>query len=373
MKYSALLFLALLAACSCSQPATPDNAPLVFVGTYTGDLGFVQGKAEGIYTCRLDTATGALTVVDTARGIRNPSFLTLSADKKKLYAVAENGGKPGEPYGSVVAYRISPSGRLEKINEQPSYGAAPCHIALDAGGQVALVANYATGNVASYRINPDGSLSDSLCRVQHPGKSPWAHMILPMPGRTGRVVAVDKGADQLFVYALENGKLRRLDSLRLPAGAGPRHLDFHPSDPTLAVVICENNSTLVSVRFDAQGLHPQALYTQTTLPPDFQGKNTCADVHIHPGGQLVYGSNRGHNSIAVFGLDAASGRLQPLGHTPTQGETPRNFLITPKGNLLLVANQNTGNVATFRINTKTGQLLPTGLVRAIPTPVCLKM
>lgn len=372
MKYLPLLF-SLMVACSQHQETKPDSRPIVFVGTYTEDLGFVQGKAAGIYTCRLDTATGALTITDTAAGIANPSFLAISPDKQYLYAVAENGGKPEAPYGSVVAYRIEPGGKLLKINEVPSYGVAPCHVSTDATGKYVFIANYATGNVVSYGVNPDGSLSDSLSADTHPGATPWAHMIIPTPFGPGRVLAVDKGDDQVFLYQLEQGKLRRADSLRLSPGAGPRHFDFHPTDPTLGFVINENSSSIASVRFGADGLKPIILDSLSTLPAGFTGQNTCADIHVHPNGRFVYGSNRGHNSIAVFSVDGASGKLGLAGHEATRGLLPRNFMIRPDGRLLLAANQNSDNVVAFKIDPETGMLTHTGAVSSVPTPVCLKM
>ena len=372
IRYSVPALL-LLAACTAQQAPKPDQRPLLFVGTYTEDLGFVNGKAAGIYTCRFDTASGALTIVDTTTGIANPSFLAVSPDKKYLYAVAENGGKPEAPYGSVVAYSIDPAGALTKINEVPSYGAAPCHISVDATGRYVLVANYVTGNVVSYGLKADGSLTDSLSTDRHPGATPWAHMIIPTPFGPGRILAVDKGDDQVFLYQLDQGLLRRTDSLHLPPGAGPRHFDFHPAEPTLGVVINENSSSLATVRFDAGGRNPRVLDSLSTLPAGFQGANTCADVHIHPNGRFVYGSNRGHNSIAIFAVDATSGKLTFIGHEPTQGAAPRNFLITPDGKWLLVANQNSDNVVAFQIDSQTGKLSPSGQVSPVPTPVCLKM
>lgn len=366
----ALLFLA---ACTQNQPPKQDTRPIVFVGTYTEDLGFVQGKAGGIYTCRLDTSTGALTITDTATGIANPSFLTVSPDRNFLYAVAENGGKPEAPYGSVVAFRMDEGGKLIKINEVPSYGVAPCHISTDAGGKYVLIANYGTGNVVSYGINPDGSLTDSLSSDQHPGRSPWAHMIIPTPFGPERILAVDKGDDQVFLYQLDKGKLHRMDSLHLPPGAGPRHFDFHPAIPELGFVINENSSSIASVRFGAGGLKPVVLDSLSTLPADFKGKNTCADIHVHPNGRFVYGSNRGHNSIVIFSVDPASGKLTLVGHESTQGALPRNFMITPDGNLLLAANQNSDHVVAFRIDPVTGKLKHTGASSNVPTPVCLKM
>ncbi len=364
--------LLLLAACTTGKYPAGSHLPLVFVGTYTEDLGFVHGKAAGIYTCRFDPATGALTVVDSATGIANPSFLALAPNRKYLYAVAENGGKPGAPYGSVAAYRIGPGGHLTKINEVPSYGVAPCHVSVDASGRYALVANYATGNVVSYGIGADGGLSDSLSADQHPGHSPWAHMIIPVPGRRNEVLAVDKGVDRVYLYRFEAGILRRADSLRLSPGAGPRHFDFHPSDPTLGFVINENSSSLASVRFGKDGWKPVVLDSLSTLPAGFRGSNTCADVHVHPNGRFVYGSNRGHNSIAIFSVDPLSGKLTLVGHEPTQGALPRNFMITPDGNWLLAANQNSDTVVAFRIDPNTGRLTPAGQSSRVMTPVCLR-
>lgn len=365
--------LLLLAACGQKQPQQQDTRPIVFVGTYTEDLGFVQGKAAGIYTCRLDTLTGALTITDSTTGIANPSFLTLSPNKKYLLAVSEGGGKPEAAYGGLVAYGINENGKLLKINGVPSYGVAPCHVSTDASGQYVLVANYVTGNVVSYGLHSDGSLTDSLSSDQHPGAAPWAHMIIPTPFGPERVLAVDKGDDQVFMYQLTAGKLRRLESLRLSPGAGPRHFDFHPADPTLGFVINENSCSVASVRFGADGLKAAILDSLSTLPAGFQGKNTCADIHVHPNGRFVYGSNRGHNSIAIFSVDTASGKLTLVGHEPTQGALPRNFMITPDGKLLLVANQNSDNVVAFRIDPATGKLTPTGANSRVPTPVCLKM
>lgn len=371
MKYLShfLLALAGCAFCCCRFGKTP---PLLFVGTYTEDLGFVQGKASGIYTCRFDPASGALTVIDSTTDIANPSFLALSPDQRFLFAVAENGGKPNQPYGSVAAYRIGPGGHLNKINEVPSYGVAPCHIAIDASGRYVLVANYTTGNVVSYLIGADGALSDSVSSDQHPGKLPRAHMIIPIPRQFNRVLAVDKGGDQVYFYRFDDGVLNRTGSLYLAPGAGPRHFDFHPTDPALGFVINENSSSLASVRLDEDGLGAIILDSLSTLPAGFQGNNTCADIHVHPNGRFVYGSNRGHNSIVIFGIERATGKLSLVGHESTQGAVPRNFMLTPDGNWLLVANQNSDVVVAFRIDPKTGKLTPAGQSSRVLTPVCLR-
>jgi 6-phosphogluconolactonase len=372
------LFLANVAIwSSCNTPTssspavTTDERPLIFVGTYTQKLGHVDGKATGIYTCRLDTATGTLQIVQTAADIDNPSFVALSPNKKILYAVGENGGKPEQPFGSVAAYRVEPDGKLLKINELPSYGVAPCHVSTDATGRFVFVANYVTGNVLSYGTRPDGGLTDTLAMRQHPGAHPWAHQVRTSPDNR-LLWAVDKGADQVFTYDLgADGRLRPAGSLTLEAESGPRHLDFCPADRSLVAVINELSCTILTFRRDSAGRFGSLAPAVSTLPADFSGANTCADLHFHPNGRFLYGSNRGHNSIAVFAVAPATGQLAPIEHVPTGGEVPRNFLITADGKWLLVANQNSSTVTAFRIDAATGRLTPTSTPSPIPTPVCL--
>lgn len=372
------ILFALLGLYACQStptpPATPhtDQRPLIFVGTYTQKMGHVDGKASGIYTCRFDTETGALTVVDSTTDIENPSFVCVSPDKKYLYAVAENGGTPEQPWGSVAAYQIKENGKLLKINEMPSYGVAPCHISTDQSGKFVLVANYGTGNVATYGVQADGKLTDSLCTVQHPGKSPWAHMMIPTPDPS-EVWAVDKGADKVFRYQLSpDGKLKAQGNILTAKGAGPRHLDFNPVAKGQFALINELGNSVNYYWKDAAGTVGR-IDSLPTLPAGFKQENYCADIHFHPNGKFLYGSNRGHNSIVVYSVDTQTGKLALLEHESTQGLAPRNFLITPDGKWLLAANQNSGNVAAFRIDAATGLLTPAGKPSLVPTPVCLKM
>ncbi|MBL7815945.1 MAG: lactonase family protein [Saprospiraceae bacterium] len=368
-----LLFL-LLIVVSCTTPKKDlSQQPIVFVGTYTQKLGHVDGKAFGIYTCRMDTQTGELTVVDSVGGIANPSFLTISPDKKYLYAVAENGGKPEEPFGSVVAYKITAGGKLLKINEMPSYGVAPCFVSTDQAGQNVYIANYVTGNVVSYHVKTDGGLSDSISTHQHKGDNEaWAHQIIQSPD--GKyLLSCDKGADKIYVYNYDStGKLLPLSNatITLQKGAGPRHLAFNPLKSNQFYVINEVDNTLSTVAFSDKSVIEENL---PTLPYDFSGKSFTADVHVHPNGKFVYGSNRGHNSIVVFAANENTGKLAPIQHESTKGLFPRNFMITPDGGLLLVANQNSSNIVAFKIDEKTGKLTPTGANSCVFTPVCLKM
>jgi 6-phosphogluconolactonase len=364
-------FPVLIYACTAAKKTDLSQQPILFVGTYTQKLGHVDGRATGIYTCRFNTETGIVTVVDSATDVVNPSFVTVSPDKKYLYSVGEVSGSGTQRLGKVLSYKIRDGGKLLKINEMPSYGNAPCHISTDNTGRFVFAANYLTGNVLSYGVKADGGLTDTVCMDQHAGKSPWAHQIRPMPDGK-HVIAVDKGADKVFIYALgQNGILAYKNSVTTAKGAGPRHMDIMPKNANRIAVINENSSALGIYDIDPKTMNIKLLDSTSTLPKDFTGSNTCADVHFHPNGKFVYGSNRGHNSIVTYAIDEQTGKLTVVGHTPTQGLVPRNFMITPDGAWLLVANQNSSNVVSFKIDTKTGMLANKGIVNVVMTPVCL--
>lgn len=371
MKNLFILLSLFLVACNPTKKTASDAQPIVFVGTYTQKLGHVDGKATGIYTCRLNTATGVLSVVDSIK-TDNPSFLTVSPDKKFVYSVGEISGNGVERLGKIAAFKVDEGGKLTKINEFPSYGNAPCHISTDKTGKFVFVANYVTGNILSYGVRADGGLTDSICMIQHPAKQPWAHNI-QVNHDNKYVFAVDKGADRIFTYELaQNGKLIPVSNIKTADGSGPRHLDFNPKNPLRFVAINENSSAMGSYEYDAKTLKMNLLDSLTTLPSDFKEWNSCADVHFHPNGKFVYGSNRGHNSIVIYSYDSASGKLTFVGHQSTQGAFPRNFMITPDGKLLLAANQNSSTVASFKIDETTGKLTPLSMSN-IFTPVCLKL
>jgi 6-phosphogluconolactonase len=369
------ILLSLFIFNACSTPKTNEqlkNQPIIFVGTYTQKLSHVKGNASGIYTCRFDTLTGVLTVVDSATDIVNPSFLTISPDKKYVYSVGEEAGSGTTRLGKVAAYKNTGEGKLLKINELPSYGNAPCHISTDKTGQYVFVANYLTGNVLSYGVKTDGGLTDTISMDQHKAPSPWAHNI-QVSADNKNVFAVDKGADKIYLYALgEKGQLIPKTDISTATGAGPRHLDFNPTNPYQFVAINENSSAMGSYVYDANTLKIKFLDSLSTLPKDFTANNTCADVHFHPNGKFVYGSNRGHNSIVIYSFNPQTGKLTFIGHESTQGEIPRNFMITPDGKWLLAANQNSDSVVSFKIDGETGKLT---MVKKniVMTPVCLKM
>ena len=354
---------------------------IVYIGTYTRSEPHVQGKAAGIYIYRLDGATGALHQLGVAGGVTNPSFVTVDAAQRYLYAVQELDMYAGQPGGAISAFAIDPhTCALTLLNHQPTHGANPCYVGIDNSGRYAMVANYSGGNVSIFPIGDDGALAPATAVVQHQGVAthhdgPHAHSIVATPD-SRYLLAPDCGLDRIFIYRLDTarGALIANDPpyVMLAPGAGPRHLAFHPSGSTL-FCINERNSTLTVLAYAPDGAVLRELQTVSTLPDGFTGQNSCADIHIHPSGRFLYGSNRGHNSIAIFAVDAATMELRLLGHASTAGRTPRNFGIDATGTLLLAANQDTDTVVAFQIDQATGALTPTGQITNVPSPVCVRM
>jgi 6-phosphogluconolactonase len=358
---------------------------LIYMGSYTRQHAHVHGRAEGIYAYRLDSASGALTYTNQMMATVDPSFVAIEPQNRYLYAVNEVAEFAGQSGGAISAFAIdAQTGGLTLLNQQPSHGAAPCHLSVDQTGKYVLVANYGGGSVAMFPIREDGRLGEATDFIQHAGSSvnpqrqagPHAHSITIDPANRF-AFAADLGLDKIMIYRLDldRGKLVPNDVqpwVEVQAGAGPRHFDFHPS-ARYAYVINELDSTMTAFAYDAANGTLQEIQTVSTLPAGFTGRNYTADVHVHPSGKFVYGSNRGHDSIVIFAIDEDTGKLTLVGHEPTQGETPRNFAIDSTGTFLLAANQNSDTVVTFRIDQGTGKLEPTGHVAEVPTPVCLKL
>lgn len=365
-----------------SNSASRDSAFLVYVGTYTETVSASGQKSDGIYLFRMEPDTAALTLVDVTSGDANPSFLALHPNGRFLYAAHEVGQFDGQPGGGVSAFARQPqTGQLTLLNHQSSGGGHPCHVSVDALGQHLLVANFTGGNVAVLPIDPDGKLRPATDVVSHhpsdseapPTKTPHAHSITLDP--TNRyAIAADLGLDQLLVYRFDpaQSRLRPHSRVKVRAGAGPRHLAFHPGG-RYAYLINELDATLTAYAFEATDGSLRELQTAPTLPAGDPSRKQCADVHVAPSGKFVYGSNRGHDSLVIYAIDQASGRLTYVGHESTRGQTPRNFAIDPGGNFLLVANQDSNTIVTFRIDPQTGQLSPTGPEIEVPAPVCLKI
>lgn len=349
---------------------------LLYVGTYT------EGNhSDGIHLVRFDTATGALRHSGVVDAGRNPSFLAIHPRGHTLYAVNETTEWEGKAAGGVSAFDVAPTtGALTPLGQQSSEGGAPCYISIDRAGRVALVANYVGGNVAVLPI-VDGSIGRASHVVQHAGKGPnaerqegpHAHCIVTDPSNRF-ALAVDLGVDRVLVYRLgDDGRLQHVaggDAV-LAAGAGPRHLTFHPALP-LVYVANELNSTVSTFRFDATRGVMSPVDTRSTLPAGWTGTNYPADIHMAPSGRHLYLSNRGHNSIAVYSVAERTGSLALEQHISTEGDWPRNFSLDPSGNWLLVANQRSGSVVVLRRDQSTGRLSPTGTRLDIPRAVCLR-
>ncbi len=350
----------------------------VYIGTYT------RGESRGIYRAVLCATDGILSEPELAAETANPSFLAIHPNRRFLYAVGEAGTFEGRPEGGVVAFAIdAQTGMLTRLNAQSSGGRGPCHLVVDGAGRNVLVANYGGGSVAVLRIGPDGRLRPASALMQHEGRSvhprrqtaPYAHSVNLDAANRFAFVA-DLGLDQVLVYRFrsEAGTLERHNPpfARVAPGAGPRHFAFHPSG-RFAYVINELDCTITAFAYDAEQGRLHTLHSVPTLPDDFDGENTTAEIVVHPSGRFVYGSNRGHDSIAGFRVDEETGRLAPIGHTPTGGQTPRNFALDPPGRFLLAQNQASDSVVVFRIDPETGDLAPTGSRMTVPSPVCIRM
>lgn len=355
---------------------------LVYIGTYTSG----KSRSKGIYIYKLNIDSGELKPYRTVENVIEPSYLVIDKERKYLYAVNETVEYEGAESGAVSAFAINQStGDLTFLNKQPSLGGAPCHVSVSDNGKFALVANYVGGNIAVLPIQKDGKLGASIDLEQHSGsgankerqESAHAHSI-NFDKKNRFAVACDLGVDKIFVYEFDRqaGKLKlnaEQPFFETKSGAGPRHFAFHRNGKT-AFVINELDSTVTALDFDAKRGTLKEIQVVSTLPTDFKGvNNSCADVHVAPNGQFLYGSNRGHDSIVSYKIDGQTGKLELLEHTSTQGKTPRNFVIDPTGKFLLAANQNSDSVVVFRVDEKSGKLSPAGKPVDVPTPVCLKL
>jgi len=366
----------------------PERA-LVYVGTYSEPILFgtrqvLQGKGRGIHAFRLDPVTGALEPCGITEGVRNASYLAFGPSRRFLYCVNELKELDGVASGGVSAFAVDgTTGRLTFLNRKPSHGTDPCHLIVDATGSHVLLANFASGSVCVLPILGDGSLGDASAVVQHQGSSvdprrqagPHAHAVAI--DQANRYVFVpDLGLDKVMIYRFDaqQGTLKANEHqpfVAVAAGAGPRQLVMHPNG-TLAFLINELSSTITSYSYDPDHGRLEELHTVSTLPRGFAGHSTCAEVQITPSGAYLYGSNRGHDSLVIHAVDAATGGLRLVGHESTRGSIPRHFEVGPTGAILAVANQDSGSVVTFRIDPGSGTLAATGHIVDVGTPICVR-
>ena len=349
---------------------------LLYVGTYTG------GDSMGIYCYQLDRSTGQLRPMGDYE-VDNPSYLAIDSTRNRLFAVNESSVFGGRPGGSVSALAIEPSsGKLTLINQQFSHGGAPCYLTVDRNGRYLLLVNYMGGNIVVLPVDEDGALGEPSDIVTHSGSSqhptrqeaPHPHSIVLDPENNFAFIP-DLGLDKVMQYRFnaEDGRLHPNERpyLKTKPGSGPRHMVFHPTHDN-AYVINELNSTITGYSYDPIRGHLRDIQTVSTLPEGYGGTNITADLHLSPNGRFLYGSNRGHDSIAHFAVDQETGQLTLIDITSTEGAKPRGFAIDPTGAFLLAANQDSHSIIIFRIDQGNGKLIPTGHGIHIPSPVCLK-
>jgi 6-phosphogluconolactonase len=339
----------------------------VYFGTHTA------GAGKGFSLAHFDTISGALSKPEFLLEAPAPAYFIIAPDSRHLYTCNST--------GFVSAYAIDPAtGRLTLLNQKPAGGGDPSYISLDATAQFILDANYDGGNIAVWKIAPDGGIGERTAFVQHTGKSvdpqrqmhAFAHSIRTDPSNRFVLVA-DLGLDKLFVYKFDvkTGSLTPNDPpfVTVKPGSGPRHVVFHPNGRWV-YLITEMGSTIIQYDWDtARGVLKEGR-TISTLPADFHGSSACSEIAVHSNGKFLYASNRGHDSIAVFAIDAGSGRLTPLEYVPSGGKTPRNFALDPSAQWMLVTNHGNNVAMVFRIDQATGKLTPVGTPVEVPYPFC---
>jgi 6-phosphogluconolactonase len=348
---------------------------LVYFGTHS------TGPGLGFSIAHFDTATGVLTTPRFDVEAVAPAFFVIHPDGRHLYTCNSIDTVHGQPGATVSAYAIEPkTGHLTLLNQQPAGGSDPSYVCLDHTGRHVLVANYQAGNIAVLALKPDGSLGERTAFAQHTGSSvdpkrqthAYAHSIIVDPANRFVLVA-DLGLDRLFVYRFDekDGSLQPNDPpfATVRPGSGPRHVKFHPNGRWV-YLINEMGCTVTAFTWDSAHGALTEFQTVSTLPADFKGTNTCAEIVVHPNGRFLYGSNRGHDSLAVFTIDPDTGRLAPLEHVSTQGKSPRNFTFDPTGKWILCTNHGSDNAVVFRVDEATGRLTPAGQPVSVPSPFC---
>ncbi|QGZ66197.1 lactonase family protein [Paraburkholderia acidisoli] len=348
---------------------------LLVVGTYTLPMPHVNGQGKGLYVLGFDTATGRLSERSIQEAV-NPSYVALSADRRRLYAVREVDGNDGP---GVSTFELDPrTGALRLLNDTPTPGGWPCHVSVDNDVSLLLVSNYATGEVLRYRLDAQGVPAEAPQLLKREGSGPnaarqdgpHAHCALVSPDKR-HVYLADLGIDGVVRHRLTDGALDEAIDTVLPAaaGAGPRHLVFTLSGKHL-LVNYELSSTVRMYALDET--EPRLVGEISTLPELFKGESATGGMRLHPSGKFVYVGNRGHDSVFAARIDEAEGTLTPIGTWAVEGRTPRDLRVSPDGTFLLAASQDDGFIRVFSIDPQTGALSDTGHTHAIPSAVCIE-
>ena len=368
----------LLTGCISLKAASVPSAYRVYFGTSTKQEGL-----SGIYMSLLNMQTGQLSAAVRVTETVKPGFITIHPNGRYIYSTREEGRPDAENTGTVSAFRISePDGALFNINTLPSEGAGPCHVSIDPSGKNVLAANYTGASCAVLPIQSDGLLRPATSVQKHTGSSvhpkrqtkAYTHSInCDLAGQFALVA--DLGIDRIMIYRFDADKGSLIPNdppfVKTRPGGGPRHLTFHPSGRFVYVNFELGNEVSVFQYDSGKGVL-NCIQTISTLPDGFTGENTTSEIQTTPDGRFLYVANRGHNSLAVFAVDPATGKLTSLGHEPTRGNIPRHFRIDPTGSYLIAVNATSGDAAVFRINRTTGLLEFTGSQIQLPSPSCVQ-
>jgi 6-phosphogluconolactonase (cycloisomerase 2 family) len=334
-----------------------------------------NARGNGINVFRVDAESGAWAHVQLVGDLVNPSFLAFDRTSKFLYTIHGD-------MSDITSFSISEeTGELRQINRQSTEGKNPVHLAIDPTNRFVVVANHITSSVALLTREQDGSLGPVIDLVTLEGEIGPHRVEQPFPkphqvefDPSGRYISIpDKGLDVVFMYEIdaEAGKLKPVgEPAPARAGAGPRHIAFHPAGD-LAYVVNELDSTVTAYHFSAEAGALAPFQVLTTLPDTFTGNSRASEIGASPDGRFLFASNRGHDSIATFAIEEGSGRLTPAGWQASEGRTPRFFAIDPNYQRLLVANEDTDTIVSFEIDQSTGALRSTGEPTKIGSPVCI--
>lgn len=369
MKY----FFPVLIALIC-HTASAQKKHYLIIGTYT-----YTGKSEGIYVYGFNSKNGNSKFIRSVKTV-NPSFIAVAPNKRTIYVSSEVGDSTGNG-GKVAAFLVGKKARLNFLNQQPSGGNHPCYVSCDKAGRWLFAANYSSGNFSLFPLEKNGRIGMAANNVQHFGSSinkerqrePHVHGAF-LNAANNLLLVTDLGIDKIMAYQFDSaGNISEglPPYVQVPAGAGPRHLSFHPSQKYVYVTE-ELSATVAAFSISPEG-KLRLFQTISAVPEAYKGELSSADIHVSPDGRFLYASSRGSaNCIAIYSIDKATGILTLLGYQPTLGNTPRNFNFDPSGNFLLVANQDSDNIVVFSIDHNTGLLTDTGKRINVPSPVCVQ-
>ncbi|MDR0270270.1 lactonase family protein [Paenibacillus sp.] len=347
-----------------------NNRMLVFVGSYA------EESTDGVYVYEFDEKRGELARLDQVSGLKNPTFLNLDTKQRRLYVISETAAEDGSKLSDAVSFHILPEeGKLQEINRANALNGPSCHVQFSRDNRYLTLASYHKGSISLVELKEDGSVGSVLDIRNHQGQSPeqksHVHSSFYSPDQRFLFVC-DLGLDTIYTYRIDRKeeKLVLHGEAKVKQGAGPRHLAFHPNGK-FAYVINELDSTVTAFSYNAeQGLLTE-IETMSTLPEGTTVDNGCAEITISEDGRFLYGSNRGHDSIVVYGVEPATGQLKAIQHVSVEGKHPRHFSIVPGGRYVLVVNRDTNNLAVFARDTESGKLTYTGKSVEISKPVCV--